>query len=481
MSDAPTTPFLGLPRPFLGVTVEETIADLRSALDTIDSWAQVTGGGGGGPPTVVSADTQYGDPWPTGADILLVDTTNSAAVTLPVGPPAGTQVGVMIVAFNDPSSDYYEVDAPAGVELDDLGAAGAKYWALLGQMVTFTYDGTQWWSSVSVGRMDQDDGFPEQLVAANPGVQIGLVYDASVRRVKWAVLGGGDGGGGALPAVAFPGNVGLSAAQCTDNNVIVLDTDVPAADIEVTLPDLTSFTEGSFLMVNAGDYDVNVTVVVGQTVNGVGFVFGVPTYVLPAGEEAVFMAHGTDWLVRKQIAPPSGGGGATTLDELDDVDTSGVSGWSVLYHDGSSWFAASFYDFINTIMSARLQDVFLEWQNVGPNDGEAIVWNAGVGEWTTTPKAAAPFLFHAGNPEGDPSIDQPSIIIMDCSDAPYTATLFATAAIGTVMTLKKVDATANVLTVATDSGTIDGAATYVVTTQYESVTVVFDGTDWWVI
>jgi hypothetical protein len=51
-----------------------------------------------------------------------------------------------------------------------------------------------------------------------------------------------------------------------------------------------------------------------------------------------------------------------------------------------------------------------------------------------------------------------------------------------ILTIKKIDASANVVTVdGNGAETIDGAATYVLTAQYEAVTVQSDGTTWWVI
>ena len=46
--------------------------------------------------------------------------------------------------------------------------------------------------------------------------------------------------------------------------------------------------------------------------------------------------------------------------------------------------------------------------------------------------------------------------------------------------VKKVDASANVATV-TSSALIDGAATFLLNVQYESVTVVSDGATWWIL
>ena len=53
--------------------------------------------------------------------------------------------------------------------------------------------------------------------------------------------------------------------------------------------------------------------------------------------------------------------------------------------------------------------------------------------------------------------------------------------IGKLFTIKKIDASAFTVTIVPDSGTIDGAANVVLTTQYQSVTIQTDGTNWYII
>jgi hypothetical protein len=50
---------------------------------------------------------------------------------------------------------------------------------------------------------------------------------------------------------------------------------------------------------------------------------------------------------------------------------------------------------------------------------------------------------------------------------------------GQIHVIKKKVA-ANILTLSGNGNNIDGAATFPITTQYESVTVQFDGTQWWI-
>jgi hypothetical protein len=75
------------------------------------------------------------------------------------------------------------------------------------------------------------------------------------------------------------------------------------------------------------------------------------------------------------------------------------------------------------------------------------------------------------------------VVIADAAAASFTLTLpTAVGNTGKVYWVKKIDATANTVTIDGDGAeTIDGAATAVLTTQYEAITVISDGTEWWVL
>lgn len=82
-------------------------------------------------------------------------------------------------------------------------------------------------------------------------------------------------------------------------------------------------------------------------------------------------------------------------------------------------------------------------------------------------------------------------VLVDCGAANKTITtpsndqcFFVDAlgkTIGKVFTIKKIDASAFTVTILPDSGTLDGAANVVLTTQYQSVTIQTDGTNWFII
>lgn len=74
-----------------------------------------------------------------------------------------------------------------------------------------------------------------------------------------------------------------------------------------------------------------------------------------------------------------------------------------------------------------------------------------------------------------------ALIVVDASSAAVTITLKPAAeAKQKRLTIKKVDATGNLVTI-TGSENIDGASTQNIGVQYDSVCVMSDGTQWWLV
>lgn len=72
------------------------------------------------------------------------------------------------------------------------------------------------------------------------------------------------------------------------------------------------------------------------------------------------------------------------------------------------------------------------------------------------------------------------IVLASASGGAWALTLPAVTA-GATVTVKKTDSSANAVTVTPASGTIDGASTLVINSQYDSFDVVADGTNWWIL
>jgi hypothetical protein len=74
------------------------------------------------------------------------------------------------------------------------------------------------------------------------------------------------------------------------------------------------------------------------------------------------------------------------------------------------------------------------------------------------------------------------VSLVNATAAPATITLTGVATSGKRVTIKKTDSSANAVTIARDgSSTIDGATTKILYSQYESITVISDGTNWHII
>lgn len=75
-----------------------------------------------------------------------------------------------------------------------------------------------------------------------------------------------------------------------------------------------------------------------------------------------------------------------------------------------------------------------------------------------------------------------SVVLADATGGAITITLLTPVGIkARRYTVKRLNAGANAVTIATASGLIDGAATQVLAAQYAKITVVSDGTNWQVI
>jgi len=73
-------------------------------------------------------------------------------------------------------------------------------------------------------------------------------------------------------------------------------------------------------------------------------------------------------------------------------------------------------------------------------------------------------------------------ILCDATGGAFTVTLPATPTpTGRQYQIKKIDSTTNAITVAGNGNTIDDIASFTLKTQYETVTLQWDGTEWWVV
>jgi len=163
-------------------------------------------------------------------------------------------------------------------------------------------------------------------------------------------------------------------------------------------------------------------------------------------------------------------------------------------------------------------DELLDTSGVTPLSGDIIAWQpAGFGPATWVSHQLPPAIGDVGAPNGNfgcvlhmsswdgGTPNRPSFVWLPpaglmsqgggdygaadaatqtfLSDAALGATIVTlpTASPGRAMTVKKIDATANTVTITPQSGTIDGDATLVLVSRNQVARLQSDGTNWWVV
>jgi len=78
-------------------------------------------------------------------------------------------------------------------------------------------------------------------------------------------------------------------------------------------------------------------------------------------------------------------------------------------------------------------------------------------------------------------LESDEVILVDATSGPVTVTLFPTPVIGTIITVKKIDASVNIVTNNGNGKNIDGQATQTIANQFTADKMTYDGTAWFII
>lgn len=116
-----------------------------------------------------------------------------------------------------------------------------------------------------------------------------------------------------------------------------------------------------------------------------------------------------------------------------------------------------------------------------PTNGQVPTYDAGLNQWVpTTPSGGGAFAVSTRTSSYTASAGD--VVLCNAAAVGFSVSLPpASAAPNASITVKKIDATTNAVTIAPDgSETIDDAATLDLTTQYTAVTLWSDGSNWWV-
>jgi hypothetical protein len=179
--------------------------------------------------------------------------------------------------------------------------------------------------------------------------------------------------------------------------------------------------------------------------------------------------------------------GTPTLGTAAALDV-GTSANNVVQLNGSAQLPAVDGSLLTGITAtvAALNDIG-DVSAAAPNNGDVIAYNSTSGDWEATAQSgggSAPSVT-VSSPATDQTLTSPSGIeevYIYTPSANITVNLVAAATCGSGFKYQIKNASANTITIDPNSTeTIDGASTFALSTQYASVTIVTDGSNWFII
>lgn len=116
-----------------------------------------------------------------------------------------------------------------------------------------------------------------------------------------------------------------------------------------------------------------------------------------------------------------------------------------------------------------------------PQQDSTVELGASGNRWATTYTDGIATSVETFTAASDTLDAKNNVALCDCTSNAITLNL-PVGVIGTQYVIKKIDATANAVTIdANGAELIDGAGTQTINTQYESITIVSDGSDWFIV
>lgn len=81
----------------------------------------------------------------------------------------------------------------------------------------------------------------------------------------------------------------------------------------------------------------------------------------------------------------------------------------------------------------------------------------------------------------NPSVVTDKLLLCDATAGAFAVTLLAAPVTGQCMSIKKIDSSANAVTINGNAKTIDGAASVTLPAQWNAITIVYNGTSWYIV
>lgn len=180
--------------------------------------------------------------------------------------------------------------------------------------------------------------------------------------------------------------------------------------------------------------------------------------------------------VHLQFGGPWNGGKAITVADHTGANATLYNASGATIGNPVTADSQGYVDFYVPAGRYSLSDPSGHGLNITVGDTGSGTNSPGVG--VTTPQQ---LLFNAVHKTAAYTAAINDVVLADATAAAFTVTLPA-ATVGAVVRVKKVDASVNAVTVAGAGGaTVDGAANTALAAQWNHVTLVSDGTNWFVI
>ena len=173
--------------------------------------------------------------------------------------------------------------------------------------------------------------------------------------------------------------------------------------------------------------------------------------------------------------------GASTLGALTDVTITGVANGEALIYNSTSG------DWENGTVSASvaaLNDIG-DVSAAAPNNGDVIAYNSTSGDWEPVAQGISAMSVTVSSPSTDQTLGAPSGIeeaYIYTPSANITVNLAAAATAGSGFKYNIKNRSTNTITIDPNgSEAIDGSSTFALSTQNASVTLLTDGSNWFII
>jgi hypothetical protein len=285
--------------------------------------------------------------------------------------------------------------------------------------------------------------------------------------------------GGQVFEISSSDNLGISY-----QNSVIIATNT----ISLSLPPVADAGEGFLLTVyNYGSGVVTLDPDGSETINGTS------SLLLYPGEGALVITDGEEWWgifkQRNSSVSTKTISYAVTVSDRDSLINCNATGGAITVTIPSAASLGSGFQFSVKKTDSTINSVTIDPNSTETIDGQlTLVLAAQYDEVTLISDGTNWFKLSQDNPAITATktttytvLPTDNFVPCDATSGTFTVTLFSPAAnVGKEVTIEKIDSTFTIVTISAPSGTINGSATVNLSTQYESITIVSNGTNFYI-